>query len=291
MVLTTTAILAFVLAGCSVLFFQRSLIYHPRQYKQEKLAEAASLGIVTIEATTSEGRQFAYYWPPLAPGGSGERPPEVLMVLCGGNGSLALDWIGWIERLPEDLRAKTGFLMMEYPSYAANAGAASPSTLRDATVAEYEVFAERLGKKPEELRPRMILVGHSLGAAAALEFAQKYPPRVAYLLAPFTSMLDMARLVVGRPFAWLLRHRFDNRARLAELAELPEAERPHLVILHGTADDVIPASQSQELHALAPGWSEFHLQEHGDHMTPVDVVFEEFLGPAIRKLLDDLNDK
>src|SRR5690606_8547888 len=98
----------------------------------------------------------------------------------------------------------------------------------------YDVLVAELGETP----PSLGVVGHSLGAAAALQFAAEHPVDRVVVVAPFTSTMDMARRMVGPIFAHLLHHRFDNRARLRELAarETP----PRVLLLHGDNDPVIP---------------------------------------------------
>src|SRR5205085_1923334 len=81
-------------------------------------------------------------------------------------------------------------------------------------------------------------LGHSLGAAAALSAADALSLTRVVLLAPFTSMTDMARRTVGWPLCYINRHRFDNLARLAALAS--RGARVH--VFHGALDEVIPVA-------------------------------------------------
>ena len=66
------------------------------------------------------------------------------------------------------------------------------------------------------------------------------------LLSPFTSTMDMTREVTGFPLGFLVTHRFDNKARLAELAARGSGK---VIILHGTDDEVIPVEMSRRLAA------------------------------------------
>jgi len=70
------------------------------------------------------------------------------------------------------------------------------------------------------------------------------------LVAPFVTTLEEAKRVVGVPLCYVLRHRFDNRARLAELAARPKP--PKVWIFHGTEDVTIPPSRGRELKAAFP---------------------------------------
>ena len=66
------------------------------------------------------------------------------------------------------------------------------------------------------------------------------------LIAPYTSMADMASLVVPwLPVRWLVRDRYDT------LAKAPELGLPALVV-HGTSDEVIPFEMGRRVAAALP---------------------------------------
>jgi pimeloyl-ACP methyl ester carboxylesterase len=98
-----------------------------------------------------------------------------------------------------------------------------------------------------ELEQRSAVLGHSLGAAAACQFAARHAVARVVLVSPFTELRAMARRSVGWPLCWLLRGNFDNRARLAEITARTPA--PPVVILHGDDDEVIPVAMGRTLAA------------------------------------------
>jgi hypothetical protein len=112
----------------------------------------------------------------------------------------------------------------------------------------------------------------------ALGYAVKHPPERMILVAPFTSMLDMARRSVGCPLCHLLSHRYDNRASLRAIRA---RGLPELTILHGQNDHFIPSTMGAELAALAPG-SQFELVPAADH-GDVIVVAQERLRDLLRE--------
>jgi len=149
------------------------------------------------------------------------------------------------------------FLLIDYPGYGSCEGSPSRKTIQESSDAALAALAGHLGVKVAVLEPRLRLLGHSLGAASALGFASAHPVSRVVLLAPFTTLRDMARRSVGWPLCYLLLDNFDNRARLQEITR--RSPSPSIDILSGTDDSVIPFRMGQEL-----GRSFAHV-----HFTPV----------------------
>jgi uncharacterized protein len=230
-----------------ILFKQHSLIYFPRPY--DAFAVQAAGSAQEIHYTTGEGKQCAFYFPP--PSGI----PARVWICFGGNGSLALDWTGFIQSIPD---RNSAFLLIDYPGYGKCEGKASPASIRESGNTAAAALESRLGQKVE-----WNVLGHSLGSAAGLQFAAGRPVERVILVAPFTSMQEMARRTVGWPLSLLLLHQFDNRARLAELAA--RSDPPEVIIFHGSLDDVIPAAMGSRLAQEFPGMIRFHAVPGAGH--------------------------
>ena len=248
--------------------FQDKLIYLPHPYASGALPP----GIEALRFTTAAGSQTAFA---RVPTGSPTTITRVC-VLFGGNAALALDWAGLIDEL-HDPRA--AFLLVDYPGYGACDGKASPATIDAAAEAAFIALADRLGETPAALEPHLSVFGHSLGAAAALQFACHHPVQQVVLVSPFTSLRDMARRTAGWPLCWLLRANFDNRARMRELAS--RQQPPRVIVVHGDADEVVPIAMGREIAALMPG-STFHAVHGADHNSVVDHVSALLVAPAPR---------
>lgn len=113
--------------------------------------------------------------------------------------------------------------------------------------------------------PRRILIyGHSLGAAVAINLATRLPEAGGIVAeAAFTSMRDMAGLRASYrffPIDWILSQKFDSASKVSRI-------RAPILFLHGTADRLVPYRMSQELYDRAPTPKRLVLIEGGGHNT------------------------
>ena len=238
-----------VVVSTAVWYLQGYLIYHPRPYAPVMLA-ALPPHLVEIAYDTAQGSQVAFYLPPHD---SPTHAPETLWVLFHGNGSLALEWL---VHLPRGRKTHTGFLLIDYPGYGKCIGRSS----RDAIIASFEAALQTLQLRHPAVRPAversLNVLGYSLGAAAALELATRHTTQHIVLLAPFTSMHDIASHIVVWPITALLRERFDNLRALTTLAQRPVP--PAVTIVHGDADEIVPVAMGRTLAQSFPAMITYH---------------------------------
>jgi pimeloyl-ACP methyl ester carboxylesterase len=265
----TIAIGTFVSLAVILFFIQRSMIYMPRTY-EPSYARGLPAGTREVEYTTSDGRQVAFYVPPRAAGFDEAQ----LWVVFSGNASVALDWLDFVEEFPS---TSTAFLLVDYPGYGRCEGRPSARGIREnlnTVMSALEALPEGPGAS---VRGRVSVLGYSIGASAALEFAKAHPVRKVILIAPYTSLLDMARRTVGWPLCHLLIDRFDNEARMLELAA--SGTQPEVHVFHGTADQVVPFAMGRRVAAAgAPGKTFFHEVPGGDHDTAFHLAKIKIVG-------------
>jgi uncharacterized protein len=224
-----------------LLSYQSKLMYFPRPYDKAPLADIMQRQGRRIEAVTSQGRQVAFYLPSTQ---NPAKPPEFLWLVFGGNGSLSLDYSN--EPLHWDPRF--GYLFVDYPSYGLCEGNPNPARIEESIVALTHELQTDLKWSPEEFQKHTGVIGHSLGCAAALIAADQLHLQRAVLCAPFTTMTDMAKRIVGWPLCYINRHRYDNLARLREL----DARGARVRIFHEQEDTVIPVAMSRRITATFP---------------------------------------
>jgi uncharacterized protein len=144
--------------------------------------------------------------------------------------------------------------MFDYRGFGASAGKAE----RDGIDADGVAALHYLAARPGIDTNRIVVLGQSLGCAIALAAIAARPCRVRALAldSPFYSYRSIARdamneLPVIRWLRWPLSWTIigNRRSPCDSLARLPPMP---LVIMHGTADNVIPVHHGRELFALAP---------------------------------------
>jgi pimeloyl-ACP methyl ester carboxylesterase len=238
---------------------QERMTYFPRRYPFDLDRVPAPIEVLRFD---SAGAQTAFYIPPR--GLPRDAPPPRLWLLFGGNAMTALDWADWALRHPD---AEAAFLLIDYPGYGASSGKPSQRTIASVSDAAFVALAARLAETTDALAPRTFMLGHSLGAAVALEFACRWPVAGVVLTAPFTTIGDVAASMLGPQVRPLLRDDYDNVARLAEL----KPRGIPVTVLHGTDDEVIAFGFGERLAASAP-WVRFEPIDRGRHNDLYDVA-------------------
>ena len=139
------------------------------------------------------------------------------------------------------MRMGFSVLVIDYRGYGRSEGAfpTESSVYTDAQTA-WDYLIQK-GYKPSQI----MIYGHSLGGAIAIDLATKHPDALGMIVdASFTSMSEMAQLDPKYrvfPIDLLIHQRFDSIAKVRSLA-VP------VLYIHGTADDLIPLAMSQRLY-------------------------------------------
>jgi pimeloyl-ACP methyl ester carboxylesterase len=238
------------------------MIYHPRPYDSSYASSLPPNG-VALNYSLPFGKQTAYYIP------AADAVPKRLWLAFCGNGSLALDWTNILRGYP---RNGDAFLLIDYPGYGRNAGYATLESTRSSIEAALHTLADRLHFDEKQIP--LCLIGHSLGAAVACDFAMHHPVQRLVTIAPFTTLREEAACVVGGPLSHLLIENYDNRAAFAKI--LKENPAVRIAVFHGTDDEVIPVRMGRELSREFPE-VEFFPIAGGDHVSVLEMGREQII--------------
>ncbi len=181
-----------------------------------------------IEAHASDGKTaFAIRF--------GDEHPERTIVFFHGNGEVASDHVAFAKTLAQNGCA---VVLAEYRGYGL-ARASGPPTERGLYEDAEAIIREAGGDRP-------ILMGFSLGTGVAVEMAARGHGRALVLLAPYTSIPDVAqRAVPIFPMKLLMHDAFDSRSKAASI-QLPA------MIAHGDRDEVVPFDMGETVAHTFP---------------------------------------
>ena len=251
-----TILLAALILAALLILFQRRFFYFPRKYSAGEIEEAEKQGAIVLGYNTSQGRQTAFLY--------GTPPSGTLLsrlwIVFGGNAMTALDWI---EILRECQLDAGGFLLVDYPGYGFCAGNPGADSILENAIGAYQALTEN--KRWIIRRPRLGVLGWSIGAAAGLQFAEKFPVQDLVLIAPFTNMEDMVKRFTGIRPGMLLLDRFDNVGALSRVCV--QTPSPTVTIVHGEKDALIPVSMGRSLAQTQSDLIEFRSIPEASHQT------------------------
>ena len=199
--------------------------------------ESESLEYDDVFINTPDGLRLHAWFIPAPPGANGTRVQTWLWF--HGNGGNLGTRVGQLARAHHLLGVNQ--LIFDYRGYGNSEGRPTErGTYLDARAALYYLRG-RMDVDPDCI----VYFGHSLGAAVAIELAVAHRPAGMALVAPFSSIKDMAGLVMPVPLiGWLVRGHYNSMSRIGKV-------HTPLLILHGELDEIVPHSQGFKLYRAA----------------------------------------
>jgi hypothetical protein len=227
------------------------------------------LGVRRVTVTASDGVRLVSWAMPVDEGSG------YWLLICHGNGG-NISEAGRPYHYAGLRALGLSLFAFDYRGYGESEGAPSEDGLyRDADAA-YRYLRDTLGVPPE----RILLFGHSLGSAVAVELAGRVPAAGLILDGALTSVVDRAQeLFPYAPVRWIAASRYPSIERVGELT-LPK------LFLHARADEVIPIAHGRRLYqAAAPPKRFVELQgTHGDAFDADSAAYFEAIGRFVAEL-------
>lgn len=222
-------VLAYVLVVFAGYMLQRRLMYFPNPERVTP-AQAGLAGVEERMLKMPDGVRVIAWYAKAKPG------KPTLLYFHGNAGSLG----GRAHRIQAYMEQGWGVFMMSYRGYSGSGGSPSEKdNVADARIAYGALLLE--GVDPADV----VIYGESLGSGVAARLATERKAAGLVLEAPYTSILDMAKLAYPYlPAQWFLIDRYETDK------VLPQVHMP-VLILHGAQDGLIPIRMGEALLAIA----------------------------------------
>lgn len=240
-------VLVLILAVCSYLFYPRVesfFIYFP-QSNFEFSPEEFRLNYKDAFFNTEDGeRLHGWFFP-------GEKDSPVILHFHGNAGNISHR----LDLVQPFLRRGLSVFLFDYRGFGRSAGRPSERGLYRDGVAAWNYLVEKEKIAPE----RIVLHGHSIGAAVAIEVALQKKVRGLVIESAFTSTKDMAKtMVLFSLFSPVFPANYNN------LEKIRRVPFPKLIV-HGDRDEIVPFSMGQKLFEAAAAPKFFYPVKDAGH--------------------------
>jgi uncharacterized protein len=227
------------------------------------------LGVRKVTVTTSDGVRLVSWAMPVD-GGSG-----YWLLICHGNAG-NISEAGRPHHYAGLRGLGLSLFAFDYRGYGESEGAPSEDGFyRDADAA-YHYLRDTLHVPAE----RIVIFGHSLGSAVAVELASRVPAAGLILDGALTSVVERAQeLFPYAPVRWIAASRYPSIERIGRLT-LPK------LFLHARDDEVIPLAHGRRLFEAAAPPKRF-VELRGTHGDAFDVDSAAYFG-AVGRFLSEL---
>lgn len=215
--------------GCGFLFYRRLLYPAAGRADTAPPVDARVLTCVASDGAPVHALELG-----------GDSPASRTIVYFHGNGEVVGDDVPLAREL-----VRRGFhvILAEYRGFGMSApGPPSEEGLYADAEAVLDALAARgVGKD------RVVLWGMSLGTGVAAEMARRGRGEALVLVAPYTSIVDVAvHFFPYIPVRLLMAERFDTLSKAPGI-------HARAIVLHGMRDEVVPFSMGQRVASEIPG--------------------------------------
>ena len=168
-------------------------------------------------------------------------------------------------------RLGLNLLAFDYRGYGESEGVPTEAGLYMDAQAAYRYLREELGVPSD----RIIVFGHSLGSAVAVDLVSRVPAAGLIADGALTSAIQLGQeLYPYIPVRWI------GRSRFSSIDKIPQVSVPKL-FLHASGDEVVPIAHGRRLFEAAPPPKTF-VELQGGHGDAFDVDSANYFGSIDR---------
>jgi len=223
---------------------QRYFLYFPSGTATTPAEAGLARGQDIFIETEDAERLHAWYVPP-------QEGHPLILYFHGNGGSLT----GRAERFGLLTATGDGLLAVEYRGYPGSTGTISETGLhRDAKAAYRYARGLKLSSS------KLVIIGESLGTGVAITLAAAHPPAALVLDSPYSSIADVAAAQF-----WMFPVRLVLWDQFRSDLLIDKVGAPVLMI-HGSADRVIPLPFAEKLYGLAQEPKQFVRVDGAGHL-------------------------
>jgi pimeloyl-ACP methyl ester carboxylesterase len=233
--------------------WQRQKLFGPDRYPDGD-CDPAAIGLEVEDRlfAAADGVELHGWWIPR------RRALGTVLYCHGSSGSITHQ----VEVLAALRQLRTNLFAFDYRGYGRSSGEPSEAGLFQDARAAWDHLVEELDVEPQEI----VLFGHSLGGAVAIDCALDREAAGLIVESSFTQVRDMARASYpGLPLHLVARNQFRSIHKVGRLV-LPK------LFIHGAADRRVPpalgrclyeaAAEPKELY-MVPGAGHNDIHRHG----------------------------
>jgi len=237
---------------------ENRFIYFPPRYPEGFVpAENYGLQVEEVWMTAEDGVRLNAYF--LACASS----PKALLWFHGNAENIGFG----LEQMKILASLGINILELDYRGYGKSEGAPGEAGVyRDASAA-YDYLVKARHFQPKNI----IIYGHSLGGAVAVDLASRRECGGLIVQSSFGSVKEVARRILRIPWLeYVLKSRFDSLEKIRGV-------RVPILIVHGTCDETIPFSMGEGLYQAAPQPKSFFAVEGAGHNDVFAVGGEQYV--------------
>ena len=237
--------------GLGVLGYLRSRFRHSRVFLPDRYPDGVwqprSFGLPAEDLwfEVEDGIRLHSWWVP-------HKRARGTILYCHGNTGSIASRIGVFKYL-RNLRVN--LLAFDYRGYGRSAGSPSEKGLYADVRAAFDLLVDELGQSPAKI----LVFGHSLGGAVAIDCALDRPMAGLIVQSSFTHIRDAARNM----FPTLPMHLAATR-QFRSIDKVGQLTMPKLFI-HGQADETVPSGLGEALFEAASDPKQLYLVRAAGH--------------------------